>query len=172
MRLEKNDYYLDIAKAVSKRSTCLRRKFGAVIVVNDSIVSTGYNGPARGVVNCEEVGCAKDILNLPSYSHYDVCPAVHAEENAVINAARNGSKILGGNLFIYGETPKGEPVPSHPCDRCKRVLINSGIENIITKDEKGKIITYSTFEWKKEDTKRYVECVNKGKSRSENRDHL
>lgn len=156
MRPDKPYYYLGIAKAVSKRSPCLRRKFGAVIVVDDSIVSTGYNGPARGVVNCEEVGCIKDIKGIPHYEGYDVCPAVHAEENAVINAARTGAKILDGDLYIYGETPEGKPTPSHPCDRCKRVLINAGINDVVTMNTEGDIVVYEVKKWVDEDTKKYL----------------
>ncbi|RLI99793.1 MAG: cytidine deaminase [Candidatus Aenigmatarchaeota archaeon] len=163
MRPDKDKYYLGIAKAVAKRSPCLRRRFGAVIVVNDSIVSTGYNGPARGVINCEEVGCAKDILKLPSYAAYDVCPAVHAEENAVINAARNGAKVLNGRLYIYGETKDGKPTPSHPCDRCKRVLINAGITQVITESEDGRIVVYDVEKWKDYDTDNYKKIVEKAK---------
>ncbi|MCD6478043.1 MAG: dCMP deaminase family protein [Candidatus Aenigmarchaeota archaeon] len=163
MRISKDQYYLEIAKAVSKRSTCLRRKFGAIIVVNDAIVSTGYNGPARGVVNCEEVGCLKDILKVPSYQGYDVCPAVHAEENAVVNAARNGARILGGVMYIHGETPDGKSAPSHPCDRCKRILINSGIRKVITTDEDGKIIVYNVDDWKIYDTEKYMKAIKEAK---------
>jgi len=165
MRPDKHQYYLGIAKAVAKRSSCLRRRFGAVIVVNDSIVSTGYNGPARGVINCEEVGCAKDLLNLPSYSAYEVCPAVHAEENAVINAARNGAKVLGGVLYIHGETPDGKPTPSHPCDRCKRVLINAGIEKVITENEKGETVIYDVNEWRAYDTENYKRIVERARKK-------
>ncbi len=158
-RPSKDRYYLNIAKVVGQRSTCLRRKFGAVIVVDDAIVSTGYNGPARGVVNCEEVGCAKDLANIPSYQGYDICPAVHAEENAVINAARIGTKVLGGTLYIVGQSPDGKPVPSHPCDRCKRVLINAGIEKVVTEDENGNIIVFNVRDWVKYDTEKYKKLV-------------
>lgn len=159
MRPDKDHYYLDISKSVSERSPCLRRRFGAIVVVDDSIVSTGYNGPARGVVNCEEVGCIKDILNLQPYKDYDLCPAVHAEENAIINAARNGVKVLGGDVYIYGEKYNGDPSPSYPCNRCKRVLINSGIEKVITMDEKKEIVVYEVEKWINEDTKKYLKAL-------------
>ena len=159
MRPDKYHYYLGIAKEVSKRSPCLRRKFGAVIVVDDAIVSTGYNGPARGVINCDEVGCAKDLKGVPHYEGYGVCPAVHAEENAVINAARNGVRIKDGDLYIYGETPNGEPTPSHPCDRCRRVLINAGISDVITMDTEGDVIVYEVEKWIDEDTKKYLKLI-------------
>ncbi len=162
-RIPKDLYYLNIAKSVSQRSGCLRRKFGAIIVVNDAIVSTGYNGPARGVVNCEEVGCLKNMVNAPHWGAYDYCPAVHAEENAVINAARNGTSVLGGTLYIYGETADGKPTPSHPCDRCKRVLINAGIERVVTDDENGNLLYYDVKEWVKEDTENYKKRLEEAK---------
>ncbi|HHF59354.1 MAG TPA: dCMP deaminase family protein, partial [Thermoplasmatales archaeon] len=125
-RISKDLYYLNIAKAVAKRSPCIRRRFGAIIVKDDTIVSTGYNGPARGSVNCDEVGCLKDVMNLPPYTGYDYCPAVHAEENALLNAARHGSSVIGGTLYLYGESPDGSITEEgKPCDRCKRALINS-----------------------------------------------
>ncbi|MEM0333213.1 MAG: dCMP deaminase family protein [Candidatus Aenigmatarchaeota archaeon] len=165
-RLSKDEYYLEIARAVSKRSTCLRRKYGAVIVLNDSIVSTGYNGTARGVVNCYEVGCIKDILNLPHGSAYDYCPAVHAEENAIINAARNGSKVVGGTLYIYGEdTKSGEIVEALPCNRCKRILINAGIEKVVIKTI-DKYKTVETRDWIKEDSENYSRIIEKLKKES------
>ncbi|MCD6514415.1 MAG: dCMP deaminase family protein [Candidatus Odinarchaeota archaeon] len=160
-RPSKEEYYLEIAKAVSKRSTCLRRRFGAIIVVNDAIVSTGYNGPARGVINCYEVGCLKDELNVPEYGGYDVCPAVHAEENAIINAARNGASVNGGIMYIYGEYVKtGEPSESIPCDRCKRAIINAGIVQVITMNSKGQIVRYDVRDWVNYDTQRYVKMIN------------
>ncbi len=85
----KTKYFLDIALSVAARSTCLRRKFGAVIVKGDNIVGTGYNGNARGVINCYEVGCIKDMMDLPANKAYDLCPAVHAEENAIINSSQS-----------------------------------------------------------------------------------
>ncbi len=164
-RPSKDEYYLNIAKAVSLRSPCLRRRFGAIIVVNDTIVSTGYNGPARGSVNCYDIGCIKDLKDLPSYSAYDLCPAVHAEENAVVNAARNGAKVFGGVLYIYGARPDGSPTPSHPCDRCKRVLINAGIKKVVTKDEGGNIIEYDVNEWIEYDKQTYINKVNELKGK-------
>jgi len=156
-RPSKEKYYLDIAKAVAARSPCLRRRFGAIIVVHDAIVSTGYNGPARGVINCAEIGCLKDLVNAPEYAAYDYCPAVHAEENAIINAARNGSAVKGGTIYIYGEYVKtGQPSESIPCDRCKRAIINAGIVEVITSNAKGEIVKYKVEDRVKYDTDRYV----------------
>jgi dCMP deaminase len=164
MRISKEEYYLGIAKAVALRSPCLRRKYGAIIVKNDTIVSTGYNGPARGSTNCEEVGCIKEILNLPHYSGYDYCPAVHAEENAVINAARNGNSVIDGTLYLYGiDVKTNKPVAGMPCPRCKRVLINAGIKEVVTIDENGSIVRYDVNNWIKEDKNSYSDIVEKTK---------
>jgi dCMP deaminase len=164
MRLSKEEYYLGIAKAVALRSPCLRRKYGAIIVKNDAIVSTGYNGPARGSTNCEEVGCIKEILNLPHYSGYDYCPAVHAEENAVINAARTGNSVIDGTLYLYGiDIKTNKPVAGMPCPRCKRVLINAGIKEVVTIDESGNITKYDVKSWVEEDKNRYLDVVEKVK---------
>jgi len=164
MRISKEEYYLGIAKAVALRSPCLRRKYGAIIVKNDAIVSTGYNGPARGSTNCEEMGCIKEILNLPHYSGYDYCPAVHAEENAVINAARNGNSVIDGTLYLYGiDVKTNKPVAGMPCPRCKRVLINAGIKEVVTIDESGNITKYDVKSWVEEDKNRYLDVIEKVK---------
>ena len=155
-RLSKDEYYLAIAKAVCLRSSCIRRQFGAIVVRDDAVVSTGYNGPARGVVNCEEAGCLKDKLDLPHYEGYDYCPGIHAEENAVINAARHGASILGGTLYLYGRKfGDDSPVEGRPCDRCKRAIINSGIESVVTKKADGGVEVYDVVDWVKEDTENY-----------------
>ena len=164
--LSKDKYYLNIAKGVSRKSPCLRRRFGAIIVVNDAIVSTGYNGPARGVINCDRIGCLKDEVSAPHWGAYDYCPAVHAEENAVVNAARNGARVLGGTLYIYGETADGKPTPSHPCDRCKRILINAGIERVVTDDEDGNLLYYNVKDWVEEDTEKYKKRMEEAISSS------
>ncbi len=141
------------------RSPCTRAHYGAIIVVNDSIVSTGYNGPVRGGVNCYEVGgCIKDVLNLPHGTAYDLCPAVHAEENCIINAARNGAAVLGGTLYLYGINPKtGEVLDAQPCNRCKRAIINSGIKMVVTMTSSGEIKRFVVSKWVEEDTRTYLE---------------
>ncbi len=156
-RPDKDRYYLNIAKAVAQRSPCTRRQFGAIIVKGDVIVSTGYNGPARGSINCNEVGCLKDLMNLPSYTGYDYCPAVHAEENALLNAARHGSNVLDGVLYLYGQNPDGNITEEgRPCDRCKRALINAGIKKVVTLKPDGSIIKYDVSDWAKEDADKYL----------------
>jgi dCMP deaminase len=161
MRPPKDEYYLEIAKTVAQRSPCIRRKYGAVIVKNDAIISTGYNGPARGVINCFEVGCIKDLQNLPHGIAYEDCPGVHAEENAVVNAARNGSNVLGGSLYIAGVDREGKLVEAIPCLRCRRILINAGIERVVIRKEDGGIKYINTQEWVSEDTKTYLEKLKR-----------
>lgn len=157
-RPSKDEYYLEIAKAVGLRSPCSRKKFGAIVVKNDSIVVTGYNGPPRGGVNCFEIGCVRTEMNRPHYAAYDdSCPAVHAEENCIVNAARNGAKVLGGTLYIQGVSPEDDSlVESRPCHRCRRALINSGIEKVVTRDTQGEIIHYTVNEWVASDTDEYL----------------
>ncbi|HID61098.1 MAG TPA: dCMP deaminase family protein [Hadesarchaea archaeon] len=157
VRPNKDEYYLEIAKSVCLRSSCIRRQFGAIVVREDAVVATGYNGPARGVVNCMEVGCLKDELRLPHYSGYDYCPGIHSEENCIINAARHGTSVLGGVLYLYGQDfGDGSPIEGKPCDRCKRAIINAGIKEVVTKKSDSTIIKTKVSEWVKEDTKNYL----------------
>ena len=124
-RLPKYKYYLSIAKEVSKRSTCLRRQYGAVIVKNDEVVSTGYNGAPRGEPNCCDVGnCWRETNNIPHGERYEECVAVHAEQNAIISASRND--MNGGILYLYGEE-NGAPIKSCPCKICQRMIKNAGL---------------------------------------------
>lgn len=163
-RPPKDIYYLNIARAVAQRSPCIRRRFGAIIVKDDAIVSTGYNGPARGSINCNEVGCLKDIMNLPSYTGYDYCPAVHAEENALLNAARQGSSVIGGVLYLYGEKVDGNITEEgRPCDRCKRALINAGIKEVVTLKPDGSVKIYRVSDWAKEDAENYLRMLEEEK---------
>jgi len=123
IRPSKCDYYLAIAEGVAQRSPCLKMQVGAVLVKHDAIISTGYNGPARGEKHCK-ICARKDV---PSGSAYgENCPAVHAEENAIINAARQGNSTVGSVLYLW--TSKG---PCEPCYRCERAIINAGIADVI-----------------------------------------
>ncbi|MDI6825665.1 MAG: dCMP deaminase family protein [Candidatus Aenigmarchaeota archaeon] len=157
-RISKDEYYLQIARTVAQRSPCIRRQFGAIIVKDDVIVSTGYNGPARGVINCTEIGCLKDEMNLPHYSGYEHCPAVHSEENCILNAARHGANVLNGTMFICGQNFKDKSITeSKPCERCKRAIINAGIREVLTMDKNGKITRYEVKDWVEEDSKTYID---------------
>ena len=138
-RIDKINYYLDIAETVTERATCLRRCWGAVIVKNDEIISTGYNGAPRGRKNCTDVGfCIREKLNVPRGERYEVCRSVHAEQNAIISASRRDT--IGATLYIVGVDAKTREYveKSMPCAMCKRTIINSGIEKVIIRDNKEK----------------------------------
>jgi len=131
-RRDKINYYLDIAETVSKRGTCLRRNYGAIIVKNDEIVSTGYVGAPRGRKNCSDLGyCRREHLGVPRGERYEICRLVHAEANAIISAARRD--CLGATLYLVGrEVGSGEYVDSaDSCAMCKRLIINAGISTVI-----------------------------------------
>lgn len=130
-RPSKAKYYLDIAAAVAARSTCIRRQYGAVIVKNDTIVSTGYNGTARGLINCCDLNeCYREAHNIPHGQQYEKCKAVHAEANAIINASRE--ELCGAILFLAG-FENGERMKNPtPCEMCSRMITNSGIRRVIS----------------------------------------
>lgn len=131
IRPSKKDYYLGIAASVAKRSTCLRRRYGAVIVKDDVIIATGYNGAPRGEENCSDVGnCWREENNIPSGERYESCKSVHAEQNALLSAGREAN---GATLYLYGEEKDCLPVIGpKPCDICRRLIVNSGIKEVIS----------------------------------------
>lgn len=131
-RWTKDQYYCNIATEVATRSTCLRRKYGAVIVKDDRIVSTGYNGAPRGRKNCNELGeCKREILNIPSGERYELCRAVHAEQNAIIQA--NYSDTQGATLYLAGIDTYDSRLTTDTdcCEMCKRIIINAGITEVV-----------------------------------------
>ena len=133
-RVNKENYYLDIADAVLRRSTCMRRKYGAIIVKNDEILSTGYNGAPRGRVNCTALGyCNREQLRIPSGQRYELCRSVHAEANAIISSSRRD--MIGGTLYLVGRDAKtGELLhDTTSCAMCRRMIINSGIERVVAR---------------------------------------
>ena len=137
MRRDKINYYLDIAETVIERGTCLRRNFGAVIVKDDEIISTGYVGAPRGRANCCDLGyCKSEKLNVPRGERYELCRSVHAEQNAIISAPRN--EMIGSTLYLVGKTvdTKEYVEKAMPCALCKRMIINAGIKNVIIRDNK------------------------------------
>ena len=134
-RVNKDNYYLDIAQSALERSTCIRRKWGAVLVKDDEIISTGYNGAPRGRKNCTDIGkCIREELNIPRGERYELCRSVHAEQNAIISASRKD--MIDSTLYLVGVDAKtGEFVAnSMPCCMCKRFIINSGIKKIVIRD--------------------------------------
>jgi len=162
-RPDKTMYFLKIALSVAARSTCLRRKFGAVIVNGNTIVGTGYNGTAKGVVNCYEAGCIKNELNLPQQGSYDLCPAVHAEENAIINS--NRADRIGAKLYIAGFDADGNYTKAVPCQRCKRKIINSEIDEVVILDMNGTPLRFSVNDWIAEDSSWYLSALEKSKKK-------
>ena len=137
MRKTKASYYLDIAEAVLSRSTCLRRKYGAVIVRYDEIISTGYNGSPRGIPNCCDIGhCYREENHIPHGERAELCCAVHAEANAIISAARRD--MIGATLYLAGREADGRPVvDAAPCAMCQRLIINAGISTVVTRKADG-----------------------------------
>ena len=134
-RIDKENYYLDIAQPVCERSTCLRRCYGAISVQNDEIISTGYNGAPRGRKNCADLNyCTREVMNIPSGQRYELCRSVHAEANCIISAARKDT--LGATIYMACVDPKtGELIPdSTSCSMCRRLIINAGIRRIVIRD--------------------------------------
>jgi dCMP deaminase len=148
-RRDKINYYLDIAETVLERGTCLRRNFGAIIVQNDQIISTGYVGAPRGRANCSDIGaCFREQQSVPRGHRYELCRSVHAEVNAIIHASRND--MLGGTLYLVGrEMSTGNYIENaSPCAMCRRIIINAGIANVIVRDSKDVFRNISVYdEW-------------------------
>lgn len=134
-RVSKHNYYLDIAQTVAERCTCLRRKFGAIIVKDDVIVSTGYNGAPRGRQNCSDLKyCMREKLNIPRGERYEMCRSVHAEANAIIAAPRD--RMLGATLYMACVSPEDGSLFSgtNSCMMCKKLIINAGITTVVVRD--------------------------------------
>jgi dCMP deaminase len=147
-RKDKENYYLDIAEAVLIRSTCRRRKYGAIIVLNDEIIATGYNGAPRGRKNCLDRGvCMRDELKIPSGERYELCRSVHAEANAIISAARRD--MIGSTLYLSGREAKENKLLSDTtsCSMCKRLIINAGIVRIVCRTNESEFTVTNTRDW-------------------------
>ena len=151
-RRDKINYYLDIAETVAERGTCLRRNYGAIIVKNDEIISTGYVGAPRGRKNCSDLGyCIRQKLQIPRGERYELCRSVHAEANAIISASRN--ELIDATLYLVGlEASTGELVAnSCCCAMCKRMVINAGIKNVVIRDTKDEYRIIDVNTWVLED---------------------
>lgn len=147
-RRDKINYYLDLAETVSMRSTCLRRRYGAVIVKNDEVISTGYVGAPRGRKNCTDTGkCIRQELNIPRGERYELCRSVHAEANAIISASRD--KMLGSDMYLAGrDVETGEYIAnSNSCSMCKRQIINAGISKVYIRDTHDEYRVVEVQEW-------------------------
>ncbi|EDM99170.1 cytidine and deoxycytidylate deaminase zinc-binding region [Pseudoflavonifractor capillosus ATCC 29799] len=151
-RIDKENYYLDIAETVAERATCLRRCYGAIIVRNDEIIATGYNGAPRGRRNCVDLNyCTREALNIPSGERYELCRSVHAEANAIISAAR--SETLGATLYMACKNPAtGELIAgSTSCAMCRRLIINAGIQRVVIRNTKTDYSVVHVEDWVRED---------------------
>lgn len=147
-RTSKENYYLDIAQTVAKRSTCLRKHYGAIIVKNDVIISTGYNGAPRGRKNCTDLNyCMRNELNIPRGERYELCRSVHAEANAIIAAPRD--QMLGATLFMACEDGQTGELVSGTCScmMCKRQIINAGIEHVIVRNTPTEYTVFQVQSW-------------------------
>jgi len=120
-----DDYYMEMVDVIKKRSTCLRRQVGAIIVKDKRIISTGYNGSPMNTKHCEEVGCLRDELKIPSGERHELCRAIHAEQNALVQAAYSGTSVKDAVMYIT----------TQPCSLCAKMLINAGISKVIFRGE-------------------------------------
>ena len=151
-RIDKENYYLDIAQTVAGRSTCLRRCYGAILVKSDEIISTGYNGAPRGRRNCVDLNyCTREALNIPSGERYELCRSVHAEANAIISAAR--SEALGATLYMACVEPEsGALIPgSTSCSMCRRLVINAGLKEVVIRRTATAFDVVDVADWVAED---------------------
>lgn len=151
-RIDKTNYYLDIAEAVLKRGSCIRRNFGAVIVNNDQIISSGYTGAPRGRQNCIDINfCIRQRFNIPRGERYELCRSVHAEANAIIHASRE--KMIGSTLYLVGKEMDNFSYVknSSSCSMCKRLIINSGIKEVVIRDDPGKFRCIEVRDWVEDD---------------------
>ena len=156
-RTSKENYYLDIADSVLERSTCLRRKYGAIIVRSDEIISTGYNGAPRGRRNCSDLGvCMRQTLKIPSGERYELCRSVHAEANAIISASRRD--MIGSVLYLVGRDAQTNELlnDAMSCSMCKRQIINAGIETVIIRITPTEYRTIPVSDWIENDDSIYM----------------
>lgn len=151
-RIDKENYYLDIAETVLERSTCARKHYGAIIVRNDEIIATGYNGAPRGRINCTDLGyCLRQKLGIPSGQRYELCRSVHAEANAIISAARK--ETLGGTLYLVGrdvETGELHPDPQ-PCAMCRKLILNAGLSKVVMRNTEKSYTVAHVEDWIRND---------------------
>lgn len=153
-RPSKDEYYLDLARSVCRRSTCTKVEIGAVIIRDDQVVATGYCGAPRGTKSSMGHGfCLRKKLGIPSGHRYEMCRSVHAEQNAIINAARSGTSLLGGDMYIYGKVQGNESeiiLDAFPCFICKKMLINCGLKRVICSLKDGGYQVFHVADWMEE----------------------
>ncbi len=147
-RTSKENYYLDIADSVSERATCLRRRYGAIIVHNDEIISTGYNGAPRGRRNCTDLGCCtREAMRIPAGQRYELCRSVHAEANAIISAARRDT--MNATMYLSGRDAKSNELlhDTTSCAMCRRMIINAGISRVVARIGDGEYTVTNVRDW-------------------------
>ena len=151
-RISKENYYLDIAETVLERATCLRRVYGAIIVKNDEIISTGYNGAPRGRANCVDMGyCSREAMKVPRGERYELCRSVHAEANAIISAARRD--MVGGTIYLVGRDAQTGRLlnDATSCPMCRRMVINAGLSRVVIRRTETEFDVVDVQEWVEED---------------------
>lgn len=151
-RVSKENYYLDIAQTVTERATCLRRVYGAIIVKNDEIISTGYNGAPRGRQNCVDLGfCAREAMQVPRGERYELCRSVHAEANAIISAARRD--MVGGTIYLVGRDARSGALlhDADSCAMCRRQIINAGLVRVVIRRTPEEFEVVPVSDWVQED---------------------
>ena len=151
-RISKENYYLDIAETVLERATCLRRIYGAIIVKNDEIISTGYNGAPRGRANCVDMGyCSREAMQVPRGERYELCRSVHAEANAIISASRRD--MVGGTIYLVGRDARTGELLSDAtsCLMCRRMVINAGLEKVVIRRTETEFEVGPVADWVAED---------------------
>ena len=151
-RISKENYYLDIAETVLERATCLRRVYGAIIVKQDEIISTGYNGAPRGRKNCVDMGyCTREAMRVPRGERYELCRSVHAEANAIISASRRD--MVGGTLYLVGRNAQtGELLTdATSCAMCRRLVINAGLKEVVIRRTATEYDVVDVQDWVAED---------------------
>lgn len=146
-----DEYFMDIASLVAKRSTCMRRRVGAVMVKQKNILTTGYNGTPSGITHCDVTGCLREQLNVPSGERHELCRGLHAEQNAIIQAARHGVNISDSTLYCTNS----------PCIICTKMLINAGIRKIIYLEGYSDKLSMEMLEEAGIETRPFAEVVGK-----------
>ncbi len=146
-RPSNDQYFMDMAHLVSSRSTCIRRKVGAVVVKDKRVMATGYNGSPRGTKHCEDLGCIRDQMKIPSGTRHELCRGVHAEQNAVAQAAYFGISIKGATIYTT----------TYPCSMCAKILINAGIEEVVYEEGYADDLSKDLFAETKIILRKYVE---------------
>ena len=145
-RPDNDTYFMDMAQLISRRSTCVRRQVGAVIVKDKRVLTTGYNGSPKGTRHCEDLGCIREQQNIPSGTRHELCRGVHAEQNAVIQAAYFGISIDGSTIYTT----------TFPCSMCAKILINAGVKEIIYSEGYADEMSQKLFDETKTTVRRYV----------------